>query len=185
MHPNISFIETGIAGLIQIVPKLFPDERGYFLESYRDEWLSNLGPDIQFVQDNQSFSKKGVIRGLHLQLPPYAQAKLVRVISGKVLDVVVDLRRDSATFSKTYSVVLDAEKQNQLFVPEGFAHGLAALEDSIFFYKCSKIYNRDAERGIHWDDQDLKINWPFDEAIISEKDRQLPTLQELIRNSVI
>lgn len=185
LHPNVSFIETGIAGLVQIAPKLFHDERGYFLETYRDEWLSNFAPDMQFVQENQSFSKKGVIRGLHFQLSPYAQAKLVRVISGKVLDVVVDLRRDSATFSKTYCVVLDAEKQNQLFVPEGFAHGLAALDDSIFFYKCNKVYNKVAERGIHWNDPDLKINWPFDEPIISEKDTCLPTLQELIRNSVI
>ncbi|GCC51986.1 dTDP-4-dehydrorhamnose 3,5-epimerase [Chryseotalea sanaruensis] len=185
MHPNVSFIETGIAGLIQIEPKLFLDERGYFLESYRDDWLINIDPDIQFVQENQSFSKKGVIRGLHFQLPPFAQAKLVRVISGKVLDVVVDLRRDSATFAKTYSLVLDSEKQNQLFVPEGFAHGLAALEDSIFFYKCSKVYNKEFERGLLWNDPDLKIKWPFDEPIISEKDTYLHTLQELIRNSVI
>lgn len=185
MHPNVSFIETGIAGLIQIVPKLFPDDRGYFLETYRDEWLQSFAPQTQFVQENQSFSKKGVIRGLHFQVSPYAQAKLVRVISGKVLDVVVDIRRDSPTFAKTYTLVLDAEKQNQLFVPEGFAHGLAALEDSVFFYKCSKQYNKEAERGIHFNDPDLKINWPFSEPIISEKDTYLPTLQELIRNSVI
>jgi dTDP-4-dehydrorhamnose 3,5-epimerase len=185
LYPNVSFIETAFAGLIQIIPKHFHDERGHFLETYREEWLSSFAPDIQFVQENQSFSQKGVIRGLHFQLPPYAQAKLVRVISGKVLDVVVDLRRDSATFAKTYCVVLDAEKQNQLFVPEGFAHGLAALEDSIFFYKCSKIYNKALERGIHWNDPDLHIDWPFDTPIISEKDKQLPTLQELIRNSVI
>jgi dTDP-4-dehydrorhamnose 3,5-epimerase len=185
LHPNVSFIETGIAGLIQILPKLFPDERGYFVESYRDEWLQNFAPGIEFVQENQSFSRKGVIRGLHFQLPPYEQAKLVRVISGKVLDVVVDLRRESATFSKVYCVVLDAEKQNQLFVPEGFAHGLAALEDSIFFYKCSKVYNKESESGLLWNDPDLKISWPFDAPIISEKDTYLPTLQELIRNSVI
>jgi dTDP-4-dehydrorhamnose 3,5-epimerase len=185
LHPNVSFLETGMAGLIQIVPKLFPDDRGYFFETYRDEWLESFAPQTQFVQENQSFSKKGVIRGLHFQLPPFAQAKLVRVISGKVLDVVVDLRRDSPTFFKTFSLVLDAEKQNQLFVPEGFAHGLAALEDSIFSYKCSKVYNKESEGGLLWNDPDLKINWPFNEPIISEKDTYLPTLQELIRNSVI
>lgn len=185
MHPNIIFTETGFSGLIEIVPRLFPDNRGYFLETFREEWLKNFAPDFHAVQENQSFSKKGVIRGLHFQLPPYAQAKLVRVVSGKVLDVVVDLRKDSPTFTKAFTVVLDAEKQNQLFVPEGFAHGLAALEDTVFSYKCSNVYNKDSERGILWNDPALKINWPFEQPIVSEKDKLLPTLQELIENSVI
>ncbi len=185
MHPNVSFIETGFAELTEIVPRLFPDERGYFFETYRESWLESLAPGIQLVQENQSFSKKGVIRGLHFQLAPYAQAKLVRVIAGKVLDVVVDLRKHAATFGQVYTVVLDAEKQNQLFVPEGFAHGLAALEDSIFFYKCSNVYHKESERGIVWNDPELNIKWPFENPNISEKDKVLPTLQELIRNSVI
>ncbi len=185
MLPNVSFIETGIAGLIQIVPKVFPDDRGLFFESYRSEWNSYLGSNLSFVQENQSFSRKGVIRGLHFQRPPYAQAKLVRVIAGKVLDVVVDLRKDSVTFGKSYGLILDGEKQNQLFVPEGFAHGLAALEDSIFFYKCSNFYHKESEQGIRWNDPTLNIQWPFENPIVSEKDEVLPTLQELIRNSVI
>lgn len=185
MLPNVSFIQTGFAGLVEIVPKVFLDDRGFFLESYREEWLEQLGTDLQFPQENQSFSKRGVIRGLHLQRGAHAQAKLVRVVSGKVLDVVVDLRRDSATFCKTFSIVLDAEKHNQLFVPAGFAHGLAALEDSIFFYKCSSLYNKSSETGIRWNDPDLQVAWPFENPIVSEKDQELPSLQELIRNSVI
>lgn len=185
MLPNVSFIETGFAGLIEIIPTAFPDDRGVFFESYRAEWNSYLQNVSSFPQENQSFSKKGVIRGLHFQKPPYAQAKLVRVISGKVLDVVVDLRRESATFGKSYSLVLEAERNNQLFVPEGFAHGLAALEDSIFFYKCSNVYNKNSESGIRWNDPDLKIDWPFENPNVSEKDQVLPSLQELIRNSVI
>lgn len=185
MLPNVSFKETGIAGLIEIAPKVFPDDRGLFFESYRGEWNKYLGSDYSFVQENQSFSKKGVIRGLHFQKPPYAQAKLVRVIVGKVLDVVVDLRRDSATFGKSYSVILDGQKHNQLLVPEGFAHGLAALEDSIFFYKCSNVYHKESELGIRWNDPALGIQWPFEKPIVSEKDEVLPTLQELILNSVI
>lgn len=185
MPPNATFRETGLSGLIEIIPSVFHDERGFFLESFRTEWLNHLNTSIEFVQENQSFSRKGVIRGLHLQGPPFAQAKLVRVISGKVLDVVVDVRRDSKTFGQSYSLVLDAEKQNQLFVPVGFAHGLAALEDSIFFYKCSHVYHKDSEIGIHWNDPELNIQWPFQNPIVSEKDQHLPTLQELIRNSVI
>lgn len=185
MLPNVSFIQTGFAGLIEIVPAVFPDDRGFFFESYRTEWNKYLGDNLSFPQENQSYSKKGVIRGLHFQRPPYAQAKLVRVISGKVLDVVVDLRRESATFGKSYSVILDSQRHNQLFVPEGFAHGLAALEDSVFFYKCSAIYNKNSETGIQWNDPELSIQWPFENPIVSEKDHALPSLQELIRNSVI
>jgi len=183
--PNVSFIQTGFAGLIEIVPAVFPDDRGFFFESYRSEWNKYLGENLSFLQDNQSFSKKGVIRGLHFQKPPYAQAKLVRVVSGKVLDVVVDLRRDSETFGKSYSIILDSQRHNQLFVPEGFAHGLAALEDSVFFYKCSNVYSKNSEAGILWSDPELDIQWPFENPIVSEKDQELPPLQELIRNSVI
>lgn len=185
MLPNVSFVETGFAGLLEIVPKIFPDDRGVFFESFRTEWGNHLGTHSLFPQENQSFSKKGVVRGLHFQKRPHQQAKLVRVISGSVLDVVVDLRQNSATFGKSYSIILDSIKNNQLFVPEGFAHGLAALEDSIFFYKCSSLYNKESESGIRWNDPDLAIKWPFDNPIVSEKDQVLPFFKDLIRNSVI
>jgi dTDP-4-dehydrorhamnose 3,5-epimerase len=185
LHPNVQIIETGIAGLIELQPKVFNDDRGYFFETFRKEWFSAIDSSLKFVQENQSQSKKGVVRGLHFQRPPFAQAKLVRVITGKVLDVVVDLRRDSVTFGKSYSLVLDAEKQNQLLVPEGFAHGLAVLEDAIFFYKCSNVYHKESESGIRWNDPALGIEWPFANPILSEKDKELPLLNELIRNSVI
>jgi dTDP-4-dehydrorhamnose 3,5-epimerase len=185
LHPNIQFIETGFEGLFEIIPKVFPDDRGFFFESYRSEWMHAKGIDGSFPQENQSFSKKGVVRGLHFQRAPHSQAKLVRVLQGKVLDVVVDLRRSSTTFCKVFSMVLDSQKQNQLYIPEGFAHGLAALEDSVFFYKCSSLYHPAAETGIRWDDPELKIKWPFDTPIVSGKDKELPTLQQLIRNSVI
>jgi dTDP-4-dehydrorhamnose 3,5-epimerase len=185
LHPNVRIIETGIAGLVELQPSVFKDDRGYFFETFRQEWFSVINPSVKFVQENQSKSKRGVVRGLHFQKPPYAQAKLVRVITGKVLDVVVDLRRDSATFGKSYSLVLDAEKQNQLFVPEGFAHGLAVLEDAIFFYKCSHVYHKESESGILWNDPALGIDWPFTDPVLSAKDKELPLLSELIRNSVI
>lgn len=185
MLPNVQFVETGFEGLFEILPKAFPDDRGFFFESFRSEWMTFRGIDGSFPQENQSFSKKGVVRGLHFQRAPYGQAKLVRVLQGKVLDVVVDLRRNSATFRKVFSLVLDAHKHNQLYIPEGFAHGLAAMEDSVFFYKCSSLYRPASETGIRWDDPELGIQWPFDNPIISGKDKELPTLHQLIRNSVI
>jgi len=177
--------ETGIEGLVEFIPNVFPDDRGWFFEFYKQETFRKLGLPESFPQENISFSKKGVIRGLHFQRPPYAQGKLVTVIKGKVLDVVVDLREASPTFGKVYYCVLDGEKHNMLMVPEGFAHGFAALEESIFHYKCTNVYNKAHEGGIVWNDPDLKIEWPLDNPSVSDKDQHLPTFRELLRNSVI
>ncbi len=176
---------TGIEGLVEIMPSVYNDDRGWFYEFYKEEEFHKQGIKTRFVQENQSFSKKGVVRGLHLQLPPYQQAKLVSVISGKVMDVVVDVRKGSKTFGQVYYCLLEASRHNMLMVPEGFAHGFAALEDSIFFYKCSNFYNKESETGIVWNDPELKIDWPVSTAILSEKDGQLPTLSDLLRKSVI
>jgi dTDP-4-dehydrorhamnose 3,5-epimerase len=164
---------TDIEGVIEIVPKMFYDERGYFLKTYNAAILRDSGINEDFVQDNQSFSKKGVIRGLHFQKPPFEQGKLVRVITGKVLDVVVDIRKGSTTFGKYYSCILDGEINNMLYIPPGFAHGFSALEDSIFSYKCTEMYNKDAEGGIIWNDPELNINWMLPYPVISEKDQLL------------
>jgi dTDP-4-dehydrorhamnose 3,5-epimerase len=176
---------TGIEGLVEIMPTIYHDDRGWFYEFYKEEAFIKNGITTKFVQENQSFSKKGVVRGLHLQLPPYQQAKLVSVISGKVLDVVVDVRKNSKTFGQVYYCLLESEKHNMLMVPEGFAHGFVALEDSIFFYKCSNFYNKESETGIVWNDPQLKVDWQVSHPIISEKDCVLPTLDDLLRKSVI
>ena len=181
----MQIIKTGIEGLLEIVPEVYNDKRGWFFEFYKEEPFHKHGILYKFPQENVSFSRKGVIRGLHFQLPPWDQAKLVTVLSGKVIDIVVDLRKGSPTFGKTYSCTLDAERHNLLMVPEGFAHGFAALEDSIFLYKSSNLYNREFEGGIVWNDPELNIQWPFANPIISEKDEKLDTLQELLRKSVI
>ena len=181
----MEIIKTGIEGLLEIIPDVYTDHRGWFFEFYKQEPFHNLGIPYSFPQDNISFSKKGVIRGLHFQLPPWQQAKLVSALSGKVLDVVVDLRKGSPTFGKTHMCELDATRHNLLMVPEGFAHGFAALEDSVFLYKSSNLYNRDFESGIVWNDPDLNIQWPFANPALSEKDQKLTTLHELLRKSVI
>lgn len=181
----MQIIQTGIDGLLEIVPEVYNDNRGWFFEFYKEDSFKKLGIPYQFSQENISSSKKGVIRGLHFQLQPWQQAKLVSVLSGKVLDVVVDLRKGSSTFGKTYSCILDASRHNLLLIPEGFAHGFAALEDSLFLYKISNLYNRDSESGIIWNDPQLNIQWPFSTPTLSEKDQKLPTLQELLRKSVI
>lgn len=181
----MQIIKTKIDGLVEIVPQVYQDNRGWFLEFYKETIFHQHGITDNFTQENISFSKKGVVRGLHLQLPPHQQAKLVSVLDGKVLDVVVDLRKNSPTFGQTHTVVLDSEKHNMLMVPEGFAHGFAALEDSLFLYKNSNMYNRDFESGILWNDPQLNIQWPFANPILSEKDEKLPTLQEFLRKSVI
>jgi dTDP-4-dehydrorhamnose 3,5-epimerase len=178
-------IQTPIEGLIEIIPTIYHDERGWFYEAFKEPVFHQAGIRNVFVQENQSFSKKGVIRGLHFQREPFAQAKLASVMSGKVLDVVVDLRPSSTTFGQTYSCILDSVRKNMLMVPEGFAHGFSALEDTHFQYKCSSVYNKAAELGILWSDPDLKIDWKVTGPIISEKDQQLPTLNELLRKSLI
>lgn len=174
----MEFKITSIEGLIEIFPRVFEDERGYFFESYQYEAFKKNGISEVFVQDNQSFSTKGVLRGLHLQNTPYAQGKLVRVISGKVLDVAVDIRPNSSTYGKYQSFVLSAEKQNMVYVPPGFAHGFVTLEDAIFSYKCTNYYNKASESGIIWNDADLGIDWGIAHPNVSEKDEELPTFKE-------
>ena len=176
--------ETNLEGCFIIKPKVIQDKRGYFLESFNQAvFKEGLNRDINFVQDNESYSSKGVLRGLHYQKGDYAQAKLVRVIKGKILDVVVDLRADSPTFSKHMSIELSEDNKTQLFIPRGFAHGFIVLSDTaIFSYKCDNFYNKASEGGIIYNDKDLNIDWKLDEKefIVSEKDLELPTLKEVV-----
>lgn len=176
----MEFRESRIKGLIEITPRVFQDERGYFFETFSDKLFRANVADVAFVQDNQSFSTKGVLRGLHLQKSPFAQGKLVRVISGAVMDVAVDIRPNSPTFGQYESFLLTAEKQNMVYVPEGFAHGFVTLEDAIFVYKCTNFYDKASEAGIIFNDTDLNINWAIENPLVSEKDLELPTFKELI-----
>lgn len=173
-----NFVEqTGIAGLVVINPRILGDERGYFYESYNQQQFEKYGLHYHFIQDNQAFSTYGVLRGLHFQVGEYAQAKLVRVMQGSVLDVTVDLRRNSPTFGHTYSIVLSADNHKQLLVPRGFAHGYVVLsETALFVYKCDNYYRRSHESGIRYNDPYLDINWQLPEGslIVSEKDMEQP-----------
>ncbi len=173
--------ETKLEGCFILEPRIFEDERGYFFESFNQNRFNQLiNQDVSFVQDNQSFSSKGVIRALHYQTGEHAQAKLVRVLQGKVLDVAVDLRKDSITFGEHVAVELSSENKKQLFVPRGFAHGFIVLsETTIFFYKCDNFYNKESEGGIIYNDRELDIDWQFDEKdmIVSEKDTLLPNFR--------
>lgn len=169
--------ETGIKGLIEIIPSIFHDERGWFTESYNSDSFAKNELDMRFVQDNLSFSKAGVLRGLHFQNDPYAQGKLVKVIQGQVLDVAVDIRPDSPTFGQHFKVILSGEQQNLFYLPEGFAHGFLALKDSYLFYKCTKTYNKETDTGIAFDDPELNIDWDYPNPIISEKDQNLQSFQ--------
>lgn len=163
-----------IEGLLVIEPRIFEDERGVFFETYSKRILKEAGLDVDFVQDNQSSSKKGVLRGLHFQNPPYAQGKLVRVLSGSVWDVAVDIRKDSPTYGKYYALELNDRNNLMFYLPSGFAHGFYALEDnSVFSYKCTNYYHKDSEDGILWNDPTLKINWPDNQPILSDKDKLL------------
>ncbi|MCH7407976.1 dTDP-4-dehydrorhamnose 3,5-epimerase [Belliella sp. DSM 111904] len=170
--------ETPIEGLLELKPTVFEDSRGYFFESFRMDKLADAGVDKIWVQENQSFSNKGTVRGLHYQTGAHAQAKLVRVIQGKVLDVAVDLRKGSSTYGKSYSVILDSKLHNMFYIPEGFAHGFSVLEDAVFSYKCSAYYHKESEGGILWSDPGLKLDWKIDAPIISEKDENWPTFDE-------
>ena len=172
--------QTSLPGLLEIFPRVFPDSRGYFFESFRQDWLDQLGVHESWVQDNQSFSQKGTVRGIHFQRGVHAQAKLVRVIAGKVLDVAVDLRKGSPSFGQVYSTILDTEKNNLLYIPAGFGHGFSVLEDAVFVYKCSNYYHKDSEGGVRWSDLSLGIDWQVSEPIVSEKDQILPTLAEFV-----
>lgn len=174
---QFKFTETPIKGLYVIEPKVFGDKRGYFMETYNYEDFKAAGLDIVFVQDNQSYSTKGVLRGLHFQ-KKHPQGKLVRVIKGEVFDVAVDLRKDSETYGKWYGIMLTEENKKQFYVPEGFAHGFLVLSDQAeFVYKCTDYYHPEDEGGIAWNDASIGIKWPLDkvEAImLSEKDKELP-----------
>jgi len=172
--------ELDLSGVFEIIPRIFYDERGHFFESYNKDTFDKIGIKTQFVQDNQSFSKRGVVRGLHLQKPPFSQIKLVRVFSGTVLDVIVDCRKESKTFGKHLSIEVSAKKNNMIYIPEGFAHGFSAIDDAVFQYKCSKIYNKAAEAGIHPLDGELNIDWIVKERIFSNKDLLLPSFNEFI-----
>lgn len=181
------FIKTALAGVVIFEPKVFGDDRGYFYESYNENVFREAGIDLRFVQDNQSKSSYGVLRGLHYQLAPYAQSKLVRVISGKVLDVVVDIRKGSPTYGKSVTEELSAENKKQLFIPKGFAHGFAVLSPTAeFLYKCDAFYNPSQEAGIAYDDPELGIDWkiPSAEVNLSGKDRILPPLSKANNNFV-
>lgn len=177
--------ETKLKGCFIIEPSVFKDERGYFFESYNQQIFSNLiGQSVNFVQDNESFSSRGVIRGLHFQEGNFAQAKLVRVVRGAVLDVALDIRKDSPTFGQHIAVELTEDNKRQLFVPRGFAHGFSVLsERAIFSYKCDNYYNKESEAGIVYNDATLNIDWKIkpEEAQLSSKDIILPTLQEYFK----
>jgi dTDP-4-dehydrorhamnose 3,5-epimerase len=169
--------ETFIKNLVVVFPSVFTDDRGYFFESYNRTKFTDLGINIEFVQDNQSFSKKGTLRGLHYQNPPFAQTKLIRVLQGEIMDVAVDLRKDSATYGKCFGILLSAENKKQLLVPQGFAHGFSVIsETAVVMYKCDQFYNKQSEGGIRFDDPTLNIDWGMDlaDAIVSEKDLILP-----------
>ena len=169
----MEIIQTEIAGLLIIQPRIFDDGRGYFYESYNRKAFEQAGLHYDFVQDNQSLSQQGVLRGLHFQNPPHAQAKLVRVIQGAVLDVAVDILKDSETYGKHIALELNAENKTMFFVPEGFAHGFLTLQDNtIFSYKCAGYYHKAAEDCLKWDDPDLNINWGIEAPVLSEKDKQ-------------
>jgi len=180
---NMEIRSTPIKDVYEIYPKIFKDARGYFLESYREDLFESHGMNTRWVQDNQSYSTAGIVRGLHFQTGQHAQAKLVRVISGKVLDVCVDLRKGSPTFGKYHAVVLDESLQNMLYVPTGFAHGFAVWEDAVFSYKCSSLYHKESEGGIIWNDKQLNIDWGVDDPLLSEKDQDWPDLTKFENTS--
>ncbi|MFV0605638.1 MAG: dTDP-4-dehydrorhamnose 3,5-epimerase [Niabella sp.] len=179
------FTKTNIEGLIIFESRVFEDDRGYFFEAYNEAVFNEAGVHYKFVQDNQSFSKYGVIRGLHYQLSPHAQCKLVRVLQGVILDVAVDIRQNSPTFGQHFSIELSAENKKQLLLPHGFAHGFSVLsETAVVMYKCDALYHKESEGGIIFNDADLNIDWKIPEAkaIVSEKDIQLPLFKNCKNN---
>lgn len=181
----MKFTPTNLDGCYVIDPNVINDERGYFMESFNEKtFQEGVNQEVNFVQDNQSFSTRGVLRGLHYQCGEHSQAKLVRVLSGEVLDVAVDIRPESSTYGEHFSIVLSEENNKQLFVPRGFAHGFLVLSESaIFFYKCDNYYNKNSEGGIIYNDQKLSIDWHLKQQnlIISEKDQQLPLFSNSLK----
>jgi dTDP-4-dehydrorhamnose 3,5-epimerase len=181
------FIKTEFSGLQIFDPVIFADSRGYFFESYNQKLFSSEGIELIFVQDNQASSSFGVIRGLHFQLEPHAQTKLIRVLSGNIIDAVVDLRQNSPTYGKAYTIELSAENKRQLLIPKGFAHGYSVISETAeVFYKCDAFYNKESEGGISWNDPSLKINWriPEESVTVSEKDSNYPTIENCSTNFV-
>ncbi|MDK2908469.1 MAG: dTDP-4-dehydrorhamnose 3,5-epimerase [Bacteroidales bacterium] len=176
----MEIIETSIPGLLIIKPQVFEDDRGYFFESYNRQKFLQAGIAVDFVQDNESKSQKGVLRGLHFQRPPFAQGKLVRVMKGSVLDVAVDLRKGSPTYGKWESIILSDSNKFMYWIPAGLAHGFLTLADgTVFFYKCTNIYNKESEGSIRWNDPDLNIDWKWEgEPILSAKDKVAPFFRE-------
>ncbi|MBW6459630.1 MAG: dTDP-4-dehydrorhamnose 3,5-epimerase [Bacteroidales bacterium] len=174
-------IKTFINGLVLLKPGVFSDTRGYFFESYQKERFLQAGIDADFVQDNESMSAKDILRGLHFQKPPFAQGKLVRVVRGSVLDVAVDIRKQSPTYGKYEAVLLSAENKLMMWIPVGFAHAYLSLEHyTIFQYKCSQYYNKESECSIIWNDPDLHIHWGIDTPLVSDKDLQGVWFRELV-----
>jgi dTDP-4-dehydrorhamnose 3,5-epimerase len=181
------FVATGIPGLLIYEPRVFEDSRGYFFESYNQQSFIAEGVEIKFVQDNQAKSSYGVIRGLHYQLDPHAQTKLIRALSGAILDVVVDLRKGSPAFGKVFSIELTAENKKQLLVPKGFAHGYSVLSETAeVLYKCDDFYHKECEGGVSYNDPALNIDWqiPADKAIVSEKDTKYPGINDCVNNFI-
>lgn len=177
----MEILETGISDLLIVKPLVFEDHRGYFFESYNKEKFLQQGIDQNFVQDNESKSMKNVLRGLHFQAPPFAQGKLVRVMKGAVLDVAVDIRKNSPTYGKWASIVLSESNKWMYWVPPGFAHGFVTLEDhTVFFYKCTNVYNKVSEGSIRWNDPDLAIDWGLVEPVLSDKDREAPLFRDFV-----
>ncbi|MDX5325834.1 MAG: dTDP-4-dehydrorhamnose 3,5-epimerase [Bacteroidota bacterium] len=175
----MEMIETRIKDLYEIRPRVFEDPRGYFFESYNKKVFEGLGIQAEFVQDNQSLSGKGVLRGLHLQAPPFEQGKLVRVIKGSVLDVAVDIRKGSPTFGQHVAIELSEENKKMFWIPPGFAHGFLTLADeTIFAYKCTGYYDRNSEMAVRWNDPELGIDWGIKDPILSEKDEMAPLLKD-------
>lgn len=176
----MKFEETKLHHVWLIKPKRYKDERGEFLETFRVEHFKEHGLEFEFVQDNISVSKKGTIRGLHYQLPPASQGKLVMVPNGEILDVAVDIRQHSPTFKQHFSTILSSENRHMMFIPTGFAHGFSVLSDeATVYYKCNNYYNKELERGIKWDDPELNIGWKVENPILSEKDMELPLLNDM------
>jgi dTDP-4-dehydrorhamnose 3,5-epimerase len=176
----MKFTPLELNGLVLIEPKILTDSRGYFFESWHEKRFIEAGLNLNFVQDNESCSSKGVLRGFHFQIAPYEQGKLVRVIKGAALDVVVDIRKNSPGYGKHYKVVLDERQRNMLWIPAGFAHGFLSLEDNtVFVYKCTNFYDKTSEKGILWNDPDLNIDWGVSNPLVSDKDMELTKFKEL------
>jgi dTDP-4-dehydrorhamnose 3,5-epimerase len=175
-----TFEKTIIPGLIVVRPRVFPDGRGFFVETYKESDFVNNGINVKFKQDNHSCSSKGVLRGLHLQKGSHAQGKLVRVTAGKVWDVAVDLRPDSPTFKKWYGIELSSENKTMFYIPPGFAHGFVTLEDNTeFMYKCTEEFNKESEGAVRWNDPEIAIEWPLTDVLVSDKDAENPLLKDI------